>query len=167
MARIFKDPFVKASVPVPRIVSPYQYRRGRPLAKENLQRLTKQKIDEGLSGYVHGKTASDLEERFARALDKRDINFIFEYEVDTAFTLPHEAKLVDFVLMTPIPQPIELDSIFTHASAGKRNADRLRDIQINEILRSRGFNLIVRVTGNPIPLPTDQEIADQIVEQFI
>ena len=104
MARIFKDPYVKASIPVPRIVAPYRYRKSRPLAKENLQRQTARTVDEGLSGYVHGKTASDLEERFARALDKLDVNFIFEYEVETAYTVPGEEKLIDFVLLTPIPR---------------------------------------------------------------
>ena len=167
MPRVFKDPFIKATVPIPGVVKPYKYRKARPQAKENLQRITHKKEDENLSGFVHGKIASDLEERFARSLDKFDVEFTFEYSVDTAYTLPGEEKLVDFILWIPIPQPVELDGIFTHASASKIQADRIRDDQINEILEKSGFQPIIRITGVQIPLPTDQEISDQVVQGLI
>ena len=167
MPRTFRDPFINARVSIPRSVKPYKYRKARPDAKENLQRITHKKEDENLSGFVHGKTASDLEERFARSLDKFEVDFTFEYSVDTAYTLPGEEKLVDFVLWIHIPQPVELDGIFTHASASKINADRIRDDQINEILEKQGFQRIIRITGIRIPLPTDQEISDQVVRGLI
>lgn len=164
----FRDPYIgRIKAPMPRLIKPYKYQKERPIAKENLQRITHRQEDEELSGFVHGKPASDLEERFARSLDKKNQNFIFEFPVDTAYTLPEEEKMVDFIILTPIPQPVELDGIFIHKNAEKKYEDQLRDIQINEILEKQGYKPLLRITGDPIPLPEDQEISDEIVEKLL
>lgn len=92
------------------------------------------KDNEGLTGFVRGFRASDIEERFARALDKLGIYFWFQYKVETQLSLPDQDKRVDFVVFhTPgQPQPIEIYGVRWHSSSGDRNRDRARQREINE-----------------------------------
>ena len=120
--------------------------------------------DEGLTGYVHGLEASDLEERFARALDKYAIDYGFQVPVDTAYTLPGQAKVVDFMVYTGMPRPVEVDGEFTHKTTEQHEADRERDAQINGALRERGYSPVMRITYEDL---IDQDHANATVENYI
>ncbi len=120
--------------------------------------------DEALTGYVQGLEASDLEERFARALDKFGIGYDFEFLVETAFTLPHELKQVDFMTYAGQPRPVEVDGEWVHKSAEQREYDRERDAQIFQALSPRGYLPVLRIPGENL---LTQDFADTIVQEYI
>lgn len=134
----------------------------------NERLLESQRPDEGLTGVVNGRTASALEERFARALDKnKNIQkWWFNVLVQTRFQIPGQYNQVDFfVWMSDILFPIEVDGTFVHKSAEQKNKDRERDAVLNPIIRERnpGAQNILRIPGY---LLEDQESADQVVREI-
>jgi hypothetical protein len=129
---------------------PYYYKKA---AKEGpvrrLNRIPQRKEDEGLTGFVHGLEASDLEERYARGLDQYGKEFEFQYEVYTAYTLPGEQKKVDFLVNDgEIYFPEEVDAAFTHKTAEQKSYDRIRDEMIDEHLKTYGFQPVKRIDGD-------------------
>lgn len=122
------------------------------------------KETEGLTGYVHGLEASELEERFAKSLTRHGLTFQFQYEVLTMAGIPGEENVVDFVVETGQPYPVEIDGNWIHKSAAQREKDRLRDAQVNEVLQNWGFLPILRIPGDQI---ADPEHTDAIVEEYI
>ena len=129
-----------------------------------LNRVPFPTADEQLSGFVRGEDASDLEERYAKALDKLGKEFEFQYEVYAAGTLPGEAKLVDFVVYDGgIPFPEEVDAAFTHKTAEQKGYDRVRDAIVNETLMKDGFQPLVRIDGERM---NTQEGADQVASEM-
>ena len=116
--------------------------------------------DEGLTGYVHGLEASDLEERFARALDNAGLDYQFQVPIDTAHTLPGEEKVVDFIVETGMPHPVEVDGEYSHKTSEQHEKDRERDAQINGALRDRGYSPVMRITYEEL---IDQDHADAVV----
>ena len=119
---------------------------------------------EGLTGFVQDKEASDLEERFSRALYAYNIDFAFQVLVDTAYTLPHQEKQVDFMVYAGQPQPWEVDGQWIHKSAEQKQYDRDRDAQIDEALRGQGYLPVARVTEEYLGT---QDGANQFVAEFI
>jgi hypothetical protein len=81
--------------------------------------------EEGLTGAVQGKQASAPEERFARALDKLNITYLFRYTVGAPRGLPGWKEL-DFLIQNgSIIYAYEVDTAFTHRE--KAYADVLHD----------------------------------------
>ena len=150
------------------MLSPYGKRktfkyklRPRP-PKMPLNRLAGASEDERLTGFVHGKEASDLEERFARALDKNNHGYAFEYVILSNVGLPGEENQIDFVVDDIYP--VEIDGNFTHKSAEQKAHDQQRDAILNEQLSDWGWQPIERIPGDFLET---QEAANQIVrEQF-
>jgi len=133
---------------LPTWTHPYHYKKGRPFDfSEKKNRIQIPAVKEDLSGFVHGEDASDLEERFAIALDIRQLEFIFQFPVTTLYSLPGEEKQVDFVVDLGFRFPIEVDAEFTHRGAAQQSEDRLRDAQIDEVLSRQGFFPIQRISG--------------------
>jgi len=131
---------------IPRWSHPYHYKKGKPFDfSEKKNRISIPSIKEDLSGFVHGEDASDLEERFAKALDLRQLEFIFQFPVSTLYSLPGEEKQVDFVVDVGFQYPVEVDAVFTHLN--QESEDQLRDAQIDEVLSRQGFFPIQRVSG--------------------
>ena len=120
--------------------------------------------EEGLTGFVQDKEASDLEERFSRALYAYNIDFTFQVSVDTAYTLPHQEKQVDFMVYAGQPQPWEVDGQWIHKSAEQKQYDRDRDAQIDEALRGQGYLPVARVTEEYLGT---QDGANLFVAEFI
>lgn len=146
------------------IFRPYKYRKPRPMTLEPDTTPDAPVEDEGLTGLVQGKDASDLEERMARALDKYGISYRYEYLVETAFTLPNELKQVDFMTYAGQPMPVEVDGEWVHKSAEQREYDRERDAQINEALAPYGYLPVLRVPGENLGT---QDFADTVVGEYI
>ena len=148
MARlIYKDPFIAVSQPkslitaLPVELRPFQFKKQRTRRPDDPFVVPDNTAEEILIGYVHGKRASALEERFARALDFFGIEYIFQFQVDTAFTLPNEAKQIDFIVFDGgLGIPIEIGSGFVHDSASKKEEDKIRQDEINPILLLQGIN---------------------------
>jgi len=112
-----------------------------------LNRLAGVSNDERLTGYVKGKEASDLEERFARALYNKRKDFDFQQEFLTPHSIPGQEKEVDFVVYDGQPQPIEIDGTYAHKSGEQRANDQVRDAILNEYLGQRGYLPIIRIPG--------------------
>ena len=148
---------------LPAWAKPYKFKKAAAPKPGPMNRIPQRAEQEGLTGFVHGKGASDLEERLARALDARTLDYAFQYIVDTATSLPGEANNVDFVVFAGQGQPIEVDGNFTHKSAEQRGEDRIRDALIDEALQPRGFLPIMRVKEEDV---SSIDAAVQTVEEL-
>ena len=112
-----------------------------------LNRMAGYSDDEALSGYVKGKEASDLEERFARALYNKRKDFDFQRDFMTPHSIPGQEKEVDFVVYDGQPQPIEIDGMYAHKSGEQKANDVTRDAILNETLGGMGYLPIIRIPG--------------------
>ncbi len=144
---IYKDPNIRVSQPkalitaIPIDIRPFQFKKQRTRRADDAFVVPDNTAEEILIGYVHGKRASALEERFARALDFFGVEYIFQFQVDTAFSLPNEAKNIDFIVFDGgLGIPIEIGSSFVHDSASKKEEDKIRQDEINPILLLQGIN---------------------------
>ena len=142
---------------------PFQYKVPKYDRPGRARRFQREKEDEGLTGYVNGEPASEIEERFARALRKTTYTLDFQYEVNTAFSLPHQQRFVDFVVYLPPPMPIEIDGGIAHKTIEDKEADRIRDATIDDALRNFGFMPIERIDGDKL---LTQEDADAVVSDL-
>ena len=109
-------------------------------------------IQEGLSGSVMGKKASDLEERFAKALNKlRNIQgYRFGTIIDTPYQIPGQSYQVDFVVnQYSSTHFIEIDGEYAHKTAEQKSDDFARDQILGAFLNRAwpGAQPIVRVEG--------------------
>jgi len=129
--------------------------------KQPLNRIAGQAPDERLSGFVHGMEASTLEERFARALDRRGVRYVFQFRVNTPFQIPEQRNEIDFVVEEFGTHPIEVDGMWVHKTAAAKAKDKLRDAILDDILSKEGWHPIVRVPGNELE---NQERANEVVE---
>jgi len=149
----------------------YQYKL-EPRAKIEVwskYRPEEPKTDEGLTGYVRGRKASSLEERFARALDKvGNINrYWFDVEVRTPFTLPGQENKVDFfVWIGEVLHPIEIDGGFVHKSAEAKSDDLKRDAILNPII-AKTWPPALPIERIPGFYAEDQYTIDRIVREMI
>lgn len=144
-------------------MKPFRYKLSPRPPKMPLNRIKTSPEGESLTGFVHGKEASDLEERFARALDKLHYRYSFEYEVLAATGVPGEENQIDFVVEHEGTHPIEVDGMFVHHSAAQKAKDRLRDTLLDEVLSKDGWESIVRVPGTDLE---SQEDADVVVREM-
>ena len=149
---IFKDPNIRIRRPkslisyLPREMRPFEYKTRRS-ARVEADFLRPAKPKESLTGFVHGEKASDLEERWALALDQLGLEYIFLFEVSGAFTLPTEEKVIDFVVNDGGLQiPIEVGAKFFHASPSQQEKERDRENIINPILQLQGIHPL----GDPL-----------------
>ena len=142
----------------------YKYKLKPRPPKMPLNRMAGASNDEVLSGYVKGKEASDLEERFARALYNKGKDFDFQQEFMTPHSIPGQEKEVDFVVYDGQPQPIEIDGTYAHKSGEQKANDTTRDAILNEELGKHGYLPIIRVPG--IELETQEETT-AIVERIL
>ena len=125
-----------------------------------VRRPRPKKEDEQLTGRVQGQPASDLEERFARALYRYSMPFDFQVFVMTAISLPHQQKEVDFIVGQ---QPVNVHGFIGHRfTIGQKGYDWLRDRHIDEALRPMGFMPIITITEKELGR---QEDADTFVRR--
>jgi len=165
--KIFRDP----NVPRTRIVTgvrgiqkPYKYKT-KTKARLDPDYLTEEaEAAEILTGYVRGEQASKLEERLAIALNEAALDYLFQYPVYSAYSLPGEEKTIDFIVYDGgVAFPLETGSWFVHGQPSQVEADKSRDQILNEILKYRGFRPIYRV---PFDHPEDLDDARQIVKEL-
>ncbi len=146
-------------------VKPYKYRLPRikrPPASIGAKRPPKE--PENLTGYVQDKNASDIEERYARGLNKnpRVLWYVFREPQIAPAGFPGSVDL-DFLVSTPAFYPIQIDGEYAHASAAQRERDRLNDAVLDDYLRrTLDAHPVQRVPW--IKLET-QEDADRVVAE--
>lgn len=140
--------------------APYLYktkRRPRPKLMR-VNRLVNPKEDEGLTRIVHAQEASDIEERFARALYKKKIDFHFQVRVNT--TTQFEDKTVDFLVLVGAGFPVEIDGAIGHKTGKQKADDSVKEALVNEWAMKSGLNPLIRVPWTEL---VDQEAADLTV----
>jgi very-short-patch-repair endonuclease len=115
-----------------------------------------------LTGWVHGLEASDIEERFARALRGINKEFSFQIQIPTAISIPHEEKEVDFILDNI--QPVEVDGEIGHKTIAQKENDSERDALLNTEFMRMGMLPIIRIPGWRLDT---QELADNTVRELI
>lgn len=178
MARlVYRDPAIRISQPkslivyLPAELRPFEFPKAkRPAAGEVDFFPPSAKPEELLTGYVHGQRASDLEERLAMALDFFGMEYIFQFEVDSAYSIPGEGRLIDFIVNDGgLWIPLEPGAGFVHASPSQMERDRTRQQIMNEILPLLGIHPL----GDPLyAIPFDQPVSfeqakDLVAELFI
>lgn len=119
---------------------PYQYKqpvnRKPRMAVNRLPRQTNPAADpKPLTGYVNGVKATNIEERFARALRRHGLRYRFQVEFRTAVSLPGRARVVDFVVYHGLRYPVEVDGEIAHSTGEQEAADRVREELLNEVFR--------------------------------
>ena len=119
----------------------FQFKRKKVLEFPGILRPKQYKFKEDeLSGTVHGKDASDIEERFAKALDRSNIDYYFQRFVETEYTLPDNEKQVDFVVYwARRVWPVEIYGSYFHSSAGDRLRDLERERQLDDVFARWGW----------------------------
>ena len=175
MARlIYHDPTIRVLQPktliagLPDELKPYQFKTRRTARVEAIFDRPVSPPEEILTGYVHGIRASELEERFAKALDFFGIDFIFQFEVASAYSLPGEGKLIDFIILAGgLGIPIEIGSSFVHDSPSKKEEELFRQSLINDILPLLGIQRLGDpLFAVPFDRPFDFEDAKQLVSEL-
>lgn len=145
------------------LIKPFQYKVPKPRKTERGRRVEREAEDSDLSGFVNGEPASEIEERFAIALRRRGLDFDFQYSVWTAYSLPTQDRVVDFVVYEPPAYPIEIDGGIAHKTIADKEADRVRDGVIDDTMQKYGWMLIQRVSGDDLQTQDD---ADAVVREL-
>ena len=168
-ALVYKDPNLKVPrfgrTQVPQIVRPFKYKLSRtPAQITPVPSLPEVHAEELLIGFVHGKRASDLEERFARALDEARLQFIFQYPLYGAYQIPGEENKIDFMVFDgPVLIPVEPRGGFVHESPSKKALDGRRTQILNEALARQGIRKITQLDFDE---PRDMDEARQLVRDL-
>jgi len=117
-----------------------------------------------LTGLLGGKPATDLEERFGRALQTFGLEFMFQMGVATPHSPPGVKKVVDFVVLSKgIFHPIEVDGQIGHRTSGQRGEDAIREMLLNMTFAKWGYLPLQRVKWYELET---QEMADAVVRRM-
>ena len=144
-------------------IKPYKWKkppRSPGLGKLNRPQVTN--VGEELTGIVQGMGASDIEERFAKALDRakgeaRIDGYGFREARVAGRNLPGEVEL-DFAVYAGELYPFQIDGGIAHKSAAQKEEDSVKDALLNESIR--GFP-VERVPGY---LLETQDMANEFVD---
>src|SRR3990172_1638061 len=166
---IYNDPNLKVPrfgrTRVPLVVRPFKYKLSRtPAQITPAPSLPEVNAEELLIGFVHGKRASDLEERFARALDEARLQFIFQYPLYGAYQIPGEENKIDFMVFDgPVLIPVEPRGGFVHESPSKTALDGRRTQILNEALARQGIREIIQLDFDE---PRDMDEGPPLVREL-
>ena len=144
----------------------YQTRRVKQarLNKNRLKTITIQPDPVPLTGLVKGKPATDIEERFARALVSLGLEFRFQMRFSTVGSLPWQEKVVDFVVQASgVFQPVEVDGDIGHRTSAQRGRDAIREVLLNEVFLRLGYLPLIRVKWFELE---SQEMSDGVVRRL-
>ena len=135
----------------------------RPEKKEYLLPSRKPNVvtdKEQLLGFVQDTNASDIEERFAKALEKLNKDYIFR--VPLGQVGEPGWKELDFMVIDGGYFPIEIDEMgFIHQ--GKETQDALKDAFVMDYFKDYNPFPVKRITGERL---ATQEIADQTAKEL-
>ena len=135
----------------------------RPEKKEYLLPSRKPNVvtdKEQLLGFVQDTNASDIEERFAKALEKQNKDYMFR--VPLGQIGEPGWKELDFMVIDGGYFPIEIDEMgFIHQ--GKETQDALKDAFVMDYFKDYNPFPVKRITGERL---ATQEIADQTAKEL-
>ena len=153
----------------------YKY-KSRPIKQEDIlpSGTRRQGAAENITGSVQNKTASDLEERMARAFDKINISYEFRARISSlaigerrlisqGANLPGELE-IDHLVVADQVIPVLVDGQISHfMSPYQRLEDEARTDAINSFGRASGWHEVVRV---PFTELGNQEAADLVARRI-
>lgn len=142
----------------------------------NVDRAEAEREAERLEGVVQGKRASDIEERYARSLDKnpRVDGYDFIVHEITGANLPGEAQL-DFLVYSGGQQfAVQVDGAFAHKTAEQKQHDAVQDTRLSEALKDQiaapapvaGLALNGLIARIPGWMLATQASADQLAQEM-
>jgi hypothetical protein len=123
------------------IPTPYRYSKFRmPRYNGKPPKSNELRETEVLTGKINDRDASDLEERFANALNDNPNVDTFEYQPSyIAYRdMPGEIRPDFVVYSSGMLHPIFVDGAFVHMSAEQKGKDAENDIILNERLSGSG-----------------------------
>ncbi len=146
---------------------PFQYHINRRTDQKRIPTGKAQRLggDEGLTGMVQGMEASDIEERFARALDNNPNvdGYTFRSTFIAGRMMPGSVELDFLVYSLGEAVPVQVDGEYAHKSAEQRETDMLKDAQLDATLAGAA-RPTERIPGD---LLSNQENANRLVlERF-
>lgn len=119
---------------------------------------------EQFTGQINGLKASDIEERFDRALRKNPniINYEFRAATVAGRNLPGEVE-VDFMVDTgTLKQPVQIDGEFAHKTQQQKESDAMKDAILNDFMQGYAFP-VVRI---PYLELSTQDAANRVVKEL-
>lgn len=116
----------------------------------NVDRLQRAPASDSLTGWVHGKEASDLEEYLSNALKLAGYKYSFRISVPVPGGYVSSDKEVDFLVDLGLQQPIEVDGYIGHHTAAQKGADILRENLLNAEFARIGWRPIKRVRQDQV-----------------
>jgi len=151
---------------VMKALKPYVLKKPRKPAQDNVlkDRITTPKQDEGLTGYIGDWEASDIEERFGRALAKAGLSFSFrEHFFGPSRTTPGAVEVDFLVQIGGEVYPIFIDGEFAHKTQAQRDNDKIKDARFDDYARRFGAYPSQRIAGDVLET---QEQADMLVKEM-
>lgn len=121
--------------------------------------------DEGLTGIVHGFSATDIEERMYRGLlanDVGDEDIEFQPSYIAGRNMPGEIR-PDFAVSNGLIVILFADGERFHKTAEQRNRDKMNDSILFKRLEGRAL-FPIRVAGEDLET---QEIANRSIEEVL
>ena len=143
---------------------PYQYSTQQPSTRiERLDRVRAPVEGENFVGEIQGLPSSDIEERFARSLDKRQMSYGFRTANVAGRNLPGEVELDFAVYEGGLTYPVQLDGEFSHASEEQKNKDKANDAILDNELRGTGAFPVQRISYEKLETQT---MTDAVVKEL-
>lgn len=151
----------------------YKITRFKPKEAEWTTSLPRTGENENLVGEIQGLPASDLEERFARALDKAQVEYYFRQRISSPAigarkltrefaNLPNEIE-IDFLVVKGLVKPVFIDGQIAHFKAKwQADLDDEKTNQTNAFGRMYGWDEAVRI---PYWKLENQDMTDAYVRQ--
>lgn len=143
---------------------PYQYKKPGPsIAVRRLDRVRAPVEDENFVGEIQGMPSSDIEERFARSLDKAQMLYEFRAAYVAGRNLQGSVELDFAVYQANLTYPIQIDGAFAHKTAAQKDEDSAKDAILDDRLRGSGAFPVRRIPGDKLDT---QEMSDAVVEEL-
>lgn len=140
----------------------YRYPKRRQQDLTRIHRLSPAQEKEGLTGFVQGKEASDLEERAVKGIGKTGYGVYFQLPIPVG--IPGEAKELDILVPSYNPQPINIHGWIGHHTQEQNGKDELRDYIIDDYGMEFGWLPIITWRDENL---SNQELADAIARKVL
>ncbi len=128
--------------------------------------INRENNTEILTGVINGAAASDIEERFSRALgrDGRVTGYNFREPVISPRNLPGQLEIDFVVTVGPLVYPFQIDGEYAHKGIGKKMDDARKDELVNEYMKQYAAQPVKRIDGQKLQ---SQEDADRLVKELL
>jgi len=108
------------------------------------------------TGWVHGREASDLEERTARGIDRKIKQGLVEsfHFRKVFFQIPYHVELDILMFAGGLAYPIQVDAMWIHETAKQRAHDLYQDARLNELFSGwQGYQEVSRIIERHLLTP--------------